>query len=102
MNRKQQRHQNKLNRQANIKRKKALQQSGTHQTVPKGLSGPERWALINQINPVTETDTRTLKQLVAEHRADQAKSYTHQGKQITKAKSTHYITKQDYKKLKSI
>ena len=104
MTRKQKRHYNKLIREANIKRKKALQASGTHITVPKDLSGPERWALVEQITKTKPTkDTRTLRELVTEHRADMAKTYTsHQGKQITKAQTTHYITKQDYKKLKSI
>jgi len=104
MTRKQKKHYNKLIREANIKRKRLLQAKGTHMTVPKDLSGPERWALVEQITSTGETkDTRTLTQITAEQKTDMAKSYnTHQGKQITKAHTTHYITKQDYRKLKSI
>ena len=95
MTRKQKKHYNKLIREANIKRKRLLQAKGTHMTVPKDLSGPERWALVEQITKTNQTkDTRTLKQLVAEHRADMANTYTdNQGKTIQKYKAPNTETK---------
>ena len=87
---------------AQNKATRIAQQNQKPRRVPKDLSGPERWALVdaihNQGNNTETTQAKTWQQVL--RTGDKESVYTDaHGKTQTKIKSTYNIRKKEYRTL---
>ena len=103
MTRKQKKAYNRALRLAAEQRKRQEKKAGINQRIPKDLSGPERWALVDSINkPKQETDnnkgvTKQIIQLANKYYSKPA-LYDDDGSVI--CKSVSYNTQSDLQQLK--
>jgi hypothetical protein len=104
-NRKQRKHENMLLRKAAEQRKKKEAILGINQKIKPGLSGPERWALVDSIqkNNNKKVNTDKLQSWRDVEQINEDSYINRHGQLVTKTqKAKGYISKTDYKKLKSI